>query len=74
MTTNKQEKYGDRLLFHATDSSLVEAACRRNLDFEASDTAAYGHGLFMNHDFYNTLCSSRLHLYDQKHIQINVRL
>uniref|UniRef100_A0A671SDI8 Poly (ADP-ribose) polymerase family, member 12b n=1 Tax=Sinocyclocheilus anshuiensis TaxID=1608454 RepID=A0A671SDI8_9TELE len=32
-TTNKQEKFGDRLLFHATESSLVEAACLRNFSF-----------------------------------------
>ncbi|KAF4114984.1 protein mono-ADP-ribosyltransferase PARP12-like [Onychostoma macrolepis] len=48
--TNKQDKYGDRLLFHATESSLVEAACLRNFDFEASDTAAYGQGIYFSKD------------------------
>lgn len=45
--TNKQEKYGDRLLFHATKSSLVDAVCQRNFNFEESDTAAYGQGVFL---------------------------
>ncbi|XP_016101155.1 uncharacterized protein [Sinocyclocheilus grahami] len=49
-TTNKQEKFGDRLLFHATESSLVEAACLRNVDFETSDTAAYGQGIYLSKD------------------------
>ncbi|XP_016431304.1 poly [ADP-ribose] polymerase 12-like [Sinocyclocheilus rhinocerous] len=48
--TNKQEKFGDRLLFHATESSLVEAACLRNVDFETSDTAAYGQGIYLSKD------------------------
>ncbi len=48
MITKKQEKYSDRLLFHATESSLVEATCLRNFDFEASETAAYGQGVFLS--------------------------
>ncbi|XP_073694372.1 protein mono-ADP-ribosyltransferase PARP12-like [Garra rufa] len=48
--TNKQEKYGERLLFHATKCSLVEAACQRNLDFEESDTAVYGQGIYFSKD------------------------
>ncbi|KAK2893157.1 hypothetical protein Q8A67_013145 [Cirrhinus molitorella] len=48
--TNKQEKYGERLLFHATKSSLVDAACQRNINFEESDTAAYGQGIYFSKD------------------------
>lgn len=48
--TNKQEKFGDRLLFHATESSLVDAACLRNFDFETSDSAAYGRGIYFSKD------------------------
>ncbi|RXN08118.1 poly [ADP-ribose] polymerase 12-like protein [Labeo rohita] len=48
--TNKQEKYGDRLLFHATKSSLVDAVCQRNFNFEESDTAAYGQGIYFSKD------------------------
>ncbi|XP_052411036.1 protein mono-ADP-ribosyltransferase PARP12 isoform X8 [Carassius gibelio] len=48
--TNKQEKFGDRLLFHATESSLVEDACLRNIDFETSDSAPYGRGIYFSKD------------------------
>ncbi|XP_051544397.1 protein mono-ADP-ribosyltransferase PARP12-like isoform X1 [Myxocyprinus asiaticus] len=50
MRKANNEKFGERLLFHGTKSSLVDAVCHRNVDFDVSNAAVYGHGIYFSKD------------------------
>ncbi|KAI7792032.1 hypothetical protein IRJ41_020261, partial [Triplophysa rosa] len=43
-----QERFGERLLFHDTKSSLLDVVCCQNFDIGMSDTSEYGKGIYFS--------------------------